>query len=246
MQYKVKLNVFEGPLDLLLFLIKREKIDIHDIPIARVTEQYLKYMELMKLLDLDIAGEFLVMAATLMHIKSKTLLPPEENDDGEEEQEDPRDELVKRLLEYKKYKEAASNLGQMRANHEDVYLRKGSSPEGIIISDDGVEYFEASLFSLITVFKKILKEVPKKVFHQVVKNKFSVSDKIHQICHLLTKRSKIYFSSLFEKNEDKDEIIVTFLALLELIKAREILIVQKSFSGEIEIMMNPEMIKSGA
>ena len=118
MQYKVKLNIFEGPLDLLLFLIKRDKIDIYDIPIAGVTEQYLEYMELMQMLDLEIAGEFLVMAATLMQIKNKMLLPPEETEDDQEEQEDPREELVRRLLEYRKFKEAADKLKEMR---EDVF-----------------------------------------------------------------------------------------------------------------------------
>jgi segregation and condensation protein A len=244
MSYKVKLNIFEGPLDLLLFLIKREKIDLYDIPIASITRQYLEYLELMKLLDLEIAGEFLVIAATLMHIKSKMLLPQDESDLEEEEEEDPREELVRRLLEYKKYKEAASDLADMQRRNKDVFLRKGDTVDGKIILDDGTEYFEASLFDLITAFRKILKDVPKKTFHKVIKDEFSVSDKIHEIYHILAERPKILFSSLFRKARDKNEIIVIFLAILELIKMREIFITQKGFFEEIEIVRNPDVIKS--
>jgi len=244
MSYKVKLNIFEGPLDLLLFLIKREKIDIYDIPIASITRQYLEYLELMKLLDLEIAGEFLVIAATLMHIKSKMLLPQDESDLEEEEEEDPREELVRRLLEYKKYKEAAVDLADMQRRNKDVFLRKGDAVDGKIILDDGTEYFEASLFDLITAFRKILKDVPKKTFHEVIKDEFSVSDKIHEIYHILAERSKILFSSLFRKARDKNEIIVIFLAILELIKMREVFITQKDFFEEIEIVRNPDVIKS--
>ena len=243
MSYKVKLNIFEGPLDLLLFLIKREKIDIYDIPIAKITEQYLEYMELMKLLDLEIAGEYLLIASTLMNIKSKMLLPKDEEEEGEEEAEDPREELVRRLLEYKKYKDAAESLRQMHNDHKGVFLREGTGDKEKVISDDGTEYFEASLFDLIIAFRKVLKEVPKDVFHKVVKNKYTVGDKIHQIYHLLAKQDKVYFMSLFEQAQDKDEAIVTFLAILELIKMREILVAQKEFYGEIEIIKNPEVVK---
>ncbi|MEA3489498.1 MAG: segregation/condensation protein A [Candidatus Omnitrophota bacterium] len=244
MTYQVKLQIFEGPLDLLLFLIKREKIDIYDIPIAGITEQYLGYMELMKLLDLEIAGEFLVMAATLMHIKSRMLLPPEEEEPEAEEEEDPREELVRRLLEYRKYKEAAFQLEKMHARHKDVFLRRGTGGNEKIVSDDGTEYFEASLFDLITSFRKVLKEVPKDVFHKIIRNEFTVSDKIHKIYHMLAKQPKIFFLELFSKAGDKDEMIVIFLAVLELIKMREIFVVQKDFFGKIEIIRNPELVRS--
>jgi segregation and condensation protein A len=244
MSYKVKLNIFEGPLDLLLFLIKRERIDIYDIPIAKITQQYLEYLEVMKLLDLDIAGEFLVVAATLMHIKSKMLLPPDEKDDLlEEEEEDPREELVRRLLEYKKYKDAAARLQEMRDEHKNLFMHTGEGERERIITDGGEEYFEASLFDLIGAFNKVLQEVPKKTFHEAVKDKFTVRDKIHTIYHVLAKNPKTYFTSLFKDAKNKDEIIVTFLAILELIKLREIIIVQKEFFGEIEIIRNPELAK---
>ncbi len=244
MSYKVKLNIFEGPLDLLLFLIKKEKIDIYDIPISLVTDQYLEYMELMKMLDLDIAGEFLVMAATLIHIKSKMLLPQEELEGEEELEEDPREELVRRLLEYKKYKDAAERLQEMRARNTEVFLRRGAGDKEKVYTEDGVDYFEASLFDLITAFRKVLKDVPKEAFHKVIRNEFSVSDKIHDIYHVLAKTSKMYFSELFKNAKNKDEVIVIFMAILELMKMREIMTVQKGFFGEIEIIRNPELVKS--
>lgn len=244
MTYKVKLHIFDGPLDLLLFLIKKEKIEITDIPISSITEQYLEYLELMKMLDLDVAGEFLVMAATLMHIKSKMLLPPEEKEAEEAEEEDPREELVRKLLEYKKYKDAAQRLQQMKESAKEVFLRKGEGPRGKIFSEDGTEYFEASLFDLITSFRKALTDVPKEAFHQVVKNEFTVSDKIHTIYHMLAKEPKIYFSKLFSEAKSKNEVIVIFLAILELMKAREVLAVQKDLYGEIEVIRNPELVKS--
>jgi segregation and condensation protein A len=243
MAYKTKLSIFEGPLDLLLFLVKKEKIDIYDIPVAKITEQYLEYLELMQMLDLDIAGEFLVMAATLMHIKSKMLLPPEEEDLLQEE-EDPREELVRRLLEYKKYKEAASKLQEMYDGNRKLFVHKGVGDKEKIVAEDGTEYFEASLFDLIGAFKKVLGKVPKEVFHETVKDKYTVGDKIHTIYHVLAKQAKVYFTSLFKDARNKDEIIVTFLAILELIKLREIIIVQKDFFEDIEIIRNPEVVKS--
>ncbi|MBF0493884.1 MAG: segregation/condensation protein A [Candidatus Omnitrophica bacterium] len=240
MTYKVKLHFFEGPLDLLLFLIDKERIDIYDIPINKITEQYLTYLEMMNLLDLEVAGEFLVMAATLIHIKSKMLLPaevvPEEAAEG-----DPREELVKRLLEYKRYKEAAGDLLTMKENRSGYFLRQGSDePQKKYIVDDK-EYFEASLFDLITAFKKVLTDAPKDAFHQVLKDRFTVSEKIHIIYHRLREQNVIFFSALFSETKTKDEIIATFLAVLELLKMREIIVVQKEYFGEIEIIRNPEL-----
>ncbi len=144
MSYKVKLEVFEGPLDLLLYLIKKEEVNIYDIPIAKITDQYLEYLELMQLMDLDIAGEFLVMAATLMHIKSRMLLPPDQLEE-EEAEEDPRAELVRRLLEYKKFKEAASQLATMESQQKHFFPRVGTlKPEEVLAPKDIL--FEAGLF----------------------------------------------------------------------------------------------------
>lgn len=242
MTYKVKLEVFEGPLDLLLYLIKKEEIDIYDIPIAKITDQYLEYLELMKLLDLTIAGEFLVMAATLIHIKSKMLLPPEQTEGEEKEEGDPRAELVRRLLEYKKFKEAAAELSQRESSQKHFFARVGSaSAQEAAGTED--EFFEASLFDLITAFTKVLKDIPKEVFHEVIKDEFTVSEKIHDILHVLVEKNKMFFTDLFKAAKSKFEIITIFLALLELIKIKEVVVLQPAPFAEIEIIKNTEAIK---
>lgn len=242
MTYKVKLEVFEGPLDLLLYLIKKEEIDIYDIPIARITDEYLEYLELMKLLDLNIAGEFLVMAATLIHIKSKMLLPPDQAEE-EKEEADPRAELVKRLIEYKKFKEAASELSQMEFHQKHFFARVAASakPDAGRIKE---EFFEASLFDLITAFTKVLKDIPRDAFHQVIKDEFTVSEKIHDILHMLVEKKMLIFADLFKAAKNKAEIITIFLALLELIKIREVMVLQPAPFAQIEIIKNIETIQA--
>jgi segregation and condensation protein A len=240
MTYKVKLDVFEGPLDLLLYLIKKEEIDIYDIPIARITDQYMEYLELMKLLDLNIAGEFLVMAATLMHIKSRMLLPPDQLTE-EEDEADPRAELVKRLLEYKKFKEAASELAHMESHQKHFFPRVGAGAEGA--EGTAPEFFEANLFDLITAFTKVLKDIPRETFHEVIKDEFTVSEKMHDIIHILVERPKIFFTELFKVAKNKREIVTTFLALLELIRIKEIVIIQVAPFAEIEILRNAESMR---
>jgi segregation and condensation protein A len=241
MTYKVQLPVFEGPLDLLLYLIKKEELNIYDIPIARITGEYLEYMDVMKLLDLEIAGEFILMAATLMHIKSKMLLPVETKEEEVLEKQDPREELVRKLLEYKKFKEAAGELNDMRLKKRDSFTRLGKAQAPL---REGEEvYFEASLFDLITAFSKVLKEVPKGVFHKIVKDEYTVSDKIHEILHRLVKNSAIYFSELFKNAKDRGEVVAIFLALLELVKVKEVIVKQKAPFAEIELIRNAEWQK---
>ncbi|MDD5449567.1 MAG: segregation/condensation protein A [Candidatus Omnitrophica bacterium] len=237
---KIKLEVFEGPLDLLLYLIRKEEIDIYDIPISKITEQYLEYLEFMKLLDLNIAGEFILMAATLMHIKSKMLLPPDPNEVKEEEEGDPRLELVQKLLEYKKFKEAAGQLFEKELRQKDVFARGANA---IDAGEDPKPCFEASLFDLITAFNKILKDIPKEVFYEVIKDEFTVEGKMHDIFHLLVSRPVIYFSDLFQNAKSKFEVVTIFLAILELIRLKEIAAVQESVFGEIKVERNPENIK---
>jgi len=239
MSYKIKLEMFEGPLDLLLYLVKKDHLNIYDIPIAKVTKQYLQYMELMQLLNLNIAGEFLVMAATLMQIKSKMLLPAEESQ-GLEPEEDPRAELVKRLLEYEKFKEIAQNLKEREAKQGDVFKRPKVAQQEIPEENQG--YFEASLFDLITAFSKALEEVPKELFYEVIKDEFSVEDKIHNILHMLLNAPSVCLSDLFKQAKNKLEIIVTFLAILELIRLKEIIARQRELFQEIEIIRNKENI----
>jgi len=237
---KIKLEVFEGPLDLLLYLIRKEEINIYDIPIAKITEQYLEYLEFMKLLDLNIAGEFILMAATLMHIKSKMLLPPDPNEVKEEEEIDPRLELVQKLLEYKKFKEAAGELYGRELMQKDVFRRGAVLPD---IKDDSKPCFEASLFDLITAFNKILKDIPKDVFYNVIRDEFTVEGKMHDIFHMLVDKPLALFSDLFKNAKNKSEIVTIFLAILELIRLKEIIAVQDQPFREIKIERNPENIK---
>jgi len=243
MSYKVKLEIFEGPLDLLLYFIKKDEINIYDIPISKITDQYLQYLEFMKLLDLNIAGEYLVMAATLMHIKSKLLLPPEEREAEEEEVKDPRQELVEKLLEYQKFKEAAAKLDIMEKGRKDIFKRQ--APGDILSKDTQVRYFEANIFDLISAFSKILKEMPKETFHNIVKDEFTVEEKMHDIYHMLVARPKLMFTELFKDAKNKFEIVVTFLSILELIRLKEIKVYQKHMFDEIEIIRNTESMKPG-
>lgn len=241
MAYKIKLEIFEGPLDLLLYLVKKDHLNIYDIPIAKVTEQYLGYLNLMQLMDLNIAGEFLVMAATLMQIKSKMLLPVQETEGIEEEKVDPRAELVKRLLEYEKFKEIAESLRQRESNQGEVFKRPKVEIDKTP-SDNKEVYFEASIFDLISAFSQALKDVPKEVFYEVIKDEFTIEEKIHEILHLLLVKPTLSLSELFGKAKDKLEIIVLFLAILELIRMKEIIVRQKELFQDIEITRNKENI----
>jgi segregation and condensation protein A len=241
MTYKIKLEIFEGPLDLLLYLVKKDHLNIYDIPIAEVTEQYLQYLDLMRLLNLNIAGEFLVMAATLMQIKSKMLLPVDESEVVQEEQEDPRAELIKRLLEYEKFKQIAEELRRKETDQSQIFKRPKMQDEEIILGR-GEVYFEASLFDLISAFSKALEGVPKELFYEVIKDEFTVEEKVHQILHLMLIETSVSISGLFSKAKNKMELIVIFLALLELIRLKEIVARQKEIFGEIEISRNKNNI----
>jgi segregation and condensation protein A len=241
MSYKIRLESFEGPLDLLLYLVKKDHLNIYDIPIAEVTEQYLRYLELMQLLDLNIAGEFLVMSATLLQIKSKMLLPVEEAQGPAQEEEDPRAELVRRLLEYEKFKEIAENLRQKETSQQEIFKRPKIEADAVI-ADKSQVYFEASIFDLINAFSKALEDVPKDVFYEVIKDEFTIEEKVHQILHFLLVQSSVTISELFGQAKHKIEVIVTFLAILELIRMKEIVARQKDLFQEIEISRNKDNI----
>jgi len=221
--YTVRLEMFEGPLDLLLHLIHKNELDIINIPIALITEQYLEYLKLMKVLNLDIAGEYLLMASTLLYIKSKMLLPasPEE---GEEEGEDPRAELVRRLLEYQKYKEAAAELEKRPMLDRDVFIRSTSME----IEDAGEEgRVEVSLFELVEAFRKILERVKIEEFHEVILDRLSVEEKAQEILSLLQREKRsMAFHLLFPEQASRRVIIITFLAILELVKMKLVRIFQ--------------------
>ncbi|MBI5872690.1 MAG: segregation/condensation protein A [Candidatus Omnitrophica bacterium] len=241
MSYKIKLEIFEGPFDLLLYLIKKSEINVYDIPVATILEQYLQYLELMRLLDLNIAGEFIVMAATLMQIKSKMLLPQEVNllDEIPEDELDPRAELVKRLLEYKQFKEAADQLRLKERARQDIFKRKTSLED----EDNAGPFFEASLFDLINAFSKALKDVPKELIYEVIKDEFTVEGKVHDLLHMFMEQPRIRLTELFSRARSKLEVISTFLAVLELIRLKEVVVVQKGLFGEIEVIRNKENIE---
>lgn len=242
MSYKLKLDVFEGPLDLLLYLIKKDDIDICDIPIAQVTEQYLAYIEMMKMLDLEIVGEFLVMAATLIQIKSRMLLPPDPSQE-EEEEIDPRDDLVRRLQEYKIFKEIAEQLKAKEQERQKLYPRQLDEETKKEFHDDAQEvYFEANLFDLISAFSKALAKFKDKEVYEVEQEEYTIDEKIHHILHSLLKSPFMLLTDFFEGARDKMEVIVTFMAVLELIRLKEIKVVQKRIFADIEVVRNTENI----
>lgn len=241
MNYKVKLEFFEGPLDLLLYLIKKDDIDICNIPIAQITEQYMQYIEMMKMLDLEIVGDFLVMAATLMHIKSKMLLPPDPNE--AEEEPDPRDELIRRLQEYKVFKEIAEELKSKESERQNLFPRRLDEETRKELEEDAKEvYFEANLFDLITAFTKALSRFKEEPIYQIVKEEFTVEQKIHEILHVLLRKPSMLLTDIFIRSKSKMEVIVTFMAILELIRIREIKVMQKRLFADIEVMRNKENV----
>jgi len=220
--YTVRLEMFEGPLDLLLHLIQKNEMDIFNIPIALITEQYLEYLKWMKTLNLDIAGDYLLMASTLLHIKSRMLLPQPPVEE-EEEGEDPRDELVRRLLEYQKYKMAATELLQRPMLDRDVFIRLTSTEE----EAPEEEKIEANLFDLIDALRKALERSTVESFHEVTLDRLSVEDKVQEILLLLQKEKRsLPFHLLFPEQASRRVIVITFLAILELVKAKWIRVFQ--------------------
>lgn len=216
--YRVALPAFEGPLDLLLHLIQKHELDILDIPISFVTEKYVEYIMLMQELNIDIASEYLVMAATLAHIKSRSLLPPSPDDADQEaqEEEDPRAELVRRLLEYQKYKLAAEQLGERSVLGRDLFPRGAEEA-----ADEGpAPLAPVPLFKLLDAFQAALTRVSREKDHEIQFERFSITERIHQLSDVLRTRPNVTFDDLFESARSKVEIIVTFLALLEMTRLR--------------------------
>jgi len=237
MSYKVQLEKFEGPLDLLLYLIRKNDIDICDIPIAAITDQYMAYIETMKLLDLEVIGDFLVMAATLMQIKSRMLLPPDPL--AAEDAVDPRDELVQRLQEYQRFKQAAEDLKTREAGRQDLFRRVVDQEQLDQLREDAQEVtFEASLFDLINALNAAMGHVQDKKTYNIRKEEYTVEGKIHSIVHLLLDRQRLSLMELFSKAASKQEMVVTFIAILELIRLREIVALQRRQFDDIEIVRN--------
>lgn len=232
MSTNFQLEIFEGPLDLLLHLIKKNEVAITDIPIATITEQYLATLELMQTLNLDMAGEFLVMAATLIHIKSRMLLPESDAEtDEEEEGGDPREELMRRLLEYQRFKEAAGELGQRDVLTRDVFVRAAAPTEKPLPT----AFRELSVFELLTALRRVLERLPKDEFHEVTLEKITVREKMTLVLERLRVDDQVMFESLFTDAGTRMAVIVTFLAMLELVKIRAIRIFQDRLDGPIII-----------
>jgi segregation and condensation protein A len=238
-EYKVQFEVFEGPLDLLLYLIKREEVDIYEVNLTRLATQFIEYIDTMRLLDLDIAGEFLVMAATLMYIKSRELLPVEQQAqvEAEEEGEDPRWELIRQLVEYKKFKDAAAQLQAFESRQEHVFPRVPGKLDLIDPAADQPARPEVSIFDLLNAVNSVLKRFEKRegAEREIFEDKWSVSEKIESILKSISERGAMRFSALFEAAASRSEVVCTFLALLELIRLKQLVCAQPEAFGDIEI-----------
>lgn len=229
--YRVQLeNIFEGPMDLLVHLIKKNELDIYDIPIAKVTEQYLQYLEWMKILNIDYAGDFIVMASTLAHIKSRMLLPASED---ETDEDDPRRELVRPLLEYLQMKSAAEQLAERHILGEKTFVRSLDQKEFLDIEQQ--PYVKVGLFELIDAFQKILEKIPGDQRIEFTADKISVKERITQITDILEATGSTTFEALFSESPDKSEVIVTFLAILEMVRLALIRIVQHAQTGVMRL-----------
>lgn len=239
-EYKVQFEVFEGPLDLLLYLVKKEEVDIYEVNLTKIATEFIAYIEVMRQLDLEVAGEFLVMASTLMYIKSRELLPVEQQVqvEGDEDEEDPRWELIRQLVEYKKFKDAAAQLQTFEAEQENIFRRQPGKPHfpetTVPVKPD------VSVFDLINAVSVILKRFQQRDdSRDIFEDKWSVSEKIEQIRQTITSKSSVKFSELFAAVTNRTEVVVTFLAMLELIRLKQIIITQPEPFSEIEITQAP-------
>jgi segregation and condensation protein A len=230
--YKVKLEVFEGPLDLLLYLIKRDEIDIYDISIERITRQYLEYLQAFKELRIDVAGEFVVMAANLIYLKSRSLLPLDQQPPEEDaEEDDPRWDLIRQLIEYKKFKEAAEQLHARAVEQEKIFTRDGGGD-----GDVPLRLAEVGIFQLIHAFQNVIKRVEaRENLREIFGEHFTVSEKIDMILERVANGALVHFSELFGDIVSRVEVVVTFLALLELIRLKQVRAIQRDLFGDIEI-----------
>jgi len=229
--YRVKLQMFEGPLDLLLFFIKRDELDIYDIPISKITKEFLEYLHLLQELDLEVAGDFIVMAAELMQIKVKMLLPKAP---GEDEEEDPRAELVRRLLEYKRFKEASTVLERLEFEQTKLYYRQGfhSDPKKVSLEDQEESLKNITMFNLMAAFKRVLDSVPKRVYHDIELMNVTIDEQMGYIADVFRMRDETTFFELVSHMTEKIRIIVTIIAMLEMVKNKIIGIRPASYEDD--------------
>ena len=243
--YKVNLEIFEGPLDLLLYLIRREELEIYDIPIGRITEQYMQYLDLMRQLNLDVAGEFIVMAATLMVIKSRMMLPVDrrQTDEGtDEEWVDPRLDLVRQLIEYKKFKDAAGKLAEYEALTQESFDYGGGRPKFEKSAADAADALASiDMFDLLTAFQEVLARLNEIPQEELKGMRWSVPDKMDMILERSRADGQISFSTLFTPRSPRGEVIVTFLALLELLRQHRVIVYQNDAFHEITVLPSKEM-----
>ncbi|MCU0771223.1 MAG: segregation/condensation protein A [Verrucomicrobia bacterium] len=239
-EYKVQFEVFEGPLDLLLYLIKKEEVDIYEVNLTQLATRFLEYIETMRLLDLEVAGEFLVMAATLMYIKSRELLPVDQQVvvEGEEEGDDPRWELIRQLVEYKKFKDAAARLQSLEVRQSQIYPRLPATPD--LPEEPAEPKPDVSLFDLINAVNQVLRRFEKREdLRDIFDDRWTVSQKIEVLSNLIAERVRVRFSELFDHVTSRSEVVVTFLAMLELIRLKRIVVEQAESFAEIEITRGP-------
>lgn len=236
--YKVKLEIFEGPLDLLLYLIKKDEIDIYDVSIERITKQYLDYVDTFKMLNIELASEFIVMAANLMYLKSRELLPvSQQPPDEEAEEDDPRWELIRQLVEYKKFKDAAQFLGLQEVKADEFFATTPEPPD--LSEPAGLQ--KVGIFDLIRAFQRVLKRFENAhELREIVDDRFTVSDKIEHLLNTVPLGGRVPFESLFSTASSKNEVIVTFLAMLELIKLNHLQVEQEQLLGAI-VVVRPEI-----
>ncbi len=243
--YKVDLEIFEGPLDLLLYLIRREELNIYDIPIGRITEQYMKYLDLMRQLNLDVAGEFIVMAATLMVIKSRMMLPVDRRaaeEGSDEEWVDPRLDLVRQLIEYKKFKDAAGRLAEYEALTQESFDYGGGRPKFEKSAADAADALASiDMFDLLTAFQEVLARLNEIPQEELKGMRWSVPDKMDFILERSRAEGQVSFSSLFTARSPRGEVIVTFLALLELLRQHRVIVYQNDAFHEITVLPSKEM-----
>lgn len=230
MSYRVKLDVFEGPLDLLLHLIKKDEVDVYDIPVARITDEYLQYLDLLESMNLDVAGEFLVMAATLTHIKSRMLLPVSE-DQTEEPDEDPRADLVQQLVEYQRYREVAMALGERPVLSRDVFHRSPAVAEND--QGEGIRLKDVTLADLLEAFREVMERALRESFHEIITEEISIEECVELIQRRMEMDGPLRFRDLFAGAPTRRRLVATFLALLELVKRQMIRARQDDEHGEI-------------
>ncbi len=239
-EYTVALDVFEGPLDLLLYLIKKNEVDIYDIPIETITRQYMDYLKLMRMLDLNIAGEFLVMAATLMMIKSRMLLPVEDRAEEEEEEEgaDPRWDLIRQLVEYKKFKDAAMFLEQLEERQGNVFLREGDHVE--LGPEPELALGDVGIFDLISAFQEALDKAPQESLTEIMADRFTVEEMVDRFITRMTREERVCLRTVFSEMQSRSEIVTAFLAILELIKLKQVRALQDGVFGDIILERHEE------